>query len=134
MNPRAALTMAALMCCPIGAYGQAPSNPPATVQAAPGSMTRIASRTLTLDAAIGAVAMSVFTVGTGSVAAAGLLTTGTIALGSVVYPVNEYLWDYYDPNTNLQTNGEAFDPKASLWRNTGKWATFKVGVIRADSP
>ena len=135
MNARQALVIAAQPTFAVGQpaatqrSAETTGNPLREISSA--SVTHVLTKTLTLNVGIGLVAMTIYTAGTGSVVAGGALTAGTMALGSVVYPVNEYLWDFYNPNTNLKANNEQFDAGASLWRNTGKWLTFKVGVASA---
>jgi uncharacterized membrane protein len=113
----------------------APLNPSAEVaghvarQAAPDSASHILAKTMTLAVADTAAAMTIFTLGSGDVIAGGILTAGLFALGVVVYPTNEYLWDQLSPNTNRQLDNEKFDVSASLWRTTKKYVTFKTGII-----
>ena len=67
----------------------------------------------------------IFSVGTGSVTAGGALTVITAASGYVVYTTNDYVWDWYSPNTNLAANNAKFNTSQSLWRNTEKYFTLK---------
>jgi len=46
----------------------------------------------------------------------------------VVYTTNDYMWDSYAPPTTKQSQDEAFDATADVWRNTGKYLTFKPVV------
>jgi uncharacterized membrane protein len=53
------------------------------------------------------------------------LTTFILASSWVIYTTNDYLWDSYAPPPERQTNHEAFDASADVWRNTGKFLTYK---------
>ena len=73
--------------------------------------------------------MTIFGIGTGSLPAATVLTAGSLVASTLIYPVNEYVWDSLSPNTNLSANNQAFDKSASLWRTTYKYLSFKVSVL-----
>jgi uncharacterized membrane protein len=63
--------------------------------------------------------------------AAGDLAAGTglaaFFLGAswLLYTTNDYLWDTYSPPPVKQTQDQAFDATADVWRNTGKFFTYK---------
>lgn len=101
----------------------------AAMATSPASARHVLAKTLTLNLGDAAALMTIFATGTGSLPAATFLTAGTIVIGFVTYPINEYLWDYYRPNTNLSANNGAFDAAASLWRTSYKYVTFKVAVV-----
>ena len=125
--------VAACLLWPIPAWSQATAvsaiTQPKVEITAPASVHHVLAKTVTISLADAAVLFGVFSVGTGSLPAATVLTAGTMALSTVVYPVNEFLWDSYRPNTNLSANNVAFDAKASLWRTTYKYVSFKVGIV-----
>jgi uncharacterized membrane protein len=112
-----------------------PTGSPATAvpaQQASASLGHAAAKGLTLKVINGLAAMAVFTAGTGSVVAGGVLS-GAVAVSSfTVFVINDYLWDKYLPNTNLGANNESFSPFWSLSRNTAKFLTFKPAVVTAD--
>jgi hypothetical protein len=85
------------------------------------------AKATTLNVGIAAVSMTIFSFGTASLAAGGILTAGTLVIGYTIYPANEYLWDRFSANTNVNST-QAFDTSASLWRTTYKYLTFKVGA------
>ena len=131
-----AIRTAALAACllwPLTGWGQSavPPNVRPGAAEAPASASHVLAKTVTLNTADAAVFMAIFGAGTGSLPAAVVLTASMMVIGTVVYPVNEYLWDYYSPNTNLKTNNESFDTSASLWRTTYKYLSFKAGVTIA---
>jgi uncharacterized membrane protein len=99
--------------------------------AAPASITHVIAKTVTQQLAAGSVIMTIFSLGTGSLVGGGVLTVGLIAVASVWYPANEFLWDYYSPNTNLRVNNEAFNTSSSLWRTTWKYLTFTTSTTTA---
>ena len=92
-------------------------------------MSHVLAKTVTVNAAAALVFMTIFGFGTGSLPGATVLTGGSLLASTVIYPVNEYLWDHFSPNTNLSTNNKAFDTSASLWRTTYKYLSFKAGVV-----
>lgn len=124
----AALTTSLLL--PLPAWSQLPT---ATKQAAeipaPASARHVLAKTLTVEVGAAVAFMTIFGIGTGSLPAASVLTTGTLVIGAVAYPINEYLWDYYSPNTNLPANNPTFDASNSLWRTTYKYLSFKVSIL-----
>jgi hypothetical protein len=97
-------------------------------QTAPASLGNTLARTATQNIAAGAIGMTVFSIGTGSLLSGAVLSTGYLAIGLTIYPINEFFWDYFDPNTNLRVNNANFDTAASFWRTTGKYLTFKTGT------
>src|SRR6185503_4738487 len=99
--------------------------------AAPASITHVLAKAVTQQLAAGSAFMTIFSFGTGSLVGGGVLTVGLIAVASVWYPANEFLWDYYSPNINLRINNEAFNTSSSLWRTTWKYLTFTTGTTTA---
>jgi hypothetical protein len=95
------------------------------------SITHVLAKTVTQQLTAGSVFMTIFSLGTGSLVGGGVLTVGLLAVASVWYPANEFLWDYYTPNTNLRVNKEAFNTSSSLWRTTWKYVTFTTGTTTA---
>jgi uncharacterized membrane protein len=93
------------------------------------SLTHSAVKTATLKLASTAVSMALFYGGTGNLADAGMLSVISGAGSSALFAVNDYLWDYFSPNTNIAANNESFDPLASAWRNTRKYLTVKPTLI-----
>ena len=135
MTLKALLLAGAVALVPTWAHAQrepsAEPAPPKAKQVAPASVSHVLYRTATMNTAAAAVCMAIFTVGSGSLATGAVLTAGSIATASAIYPINEFVWDSYSPNTNLKANNESFDAQASLWRNTAKWLTFKGGIATA---
>lgn len=43
----------------------------------------------------------------------------------VIYTANDYLWDTYSPPPAKETASQEFDASADVWRNTGKFLTYK---------
>jgi len=128
-----AAAVAACLLAPLPAWSQAAAVPtdtqPRVERTEHPSVSHVLAKTVTQTAGDVAVFMTVFSVGTGSLAAASVLTAGTMVIGTVVYPTNEYLWAYFSPNTNLSTNNKTFDTSASLWRTTYKYLSFKTAVL-----
>jgi hypothetical protein len=111
-----------------GVQATASSDPPAK-KALPPSLVHSAFKTTTLKVASAVVSMALFFGGTGTVADATTLTVIMTAASSALFASNDYLWDYFSPNTNIRTNDEAFDALGSAWRNTLKYATVKPPLI-----
>lgn len=125
-----AAALAACLLWPLPGWSQSPvASAASRPKAAPPSVSHVLSKTVTQTAGDAAVFMTVFSIGTGSLPAATVLTAGTMLIGTVVYPTNEYLWEYFSPNTNLSANSKAFDTSASLWRTTYKYLSFKATVL-----
>jgi uncharacterized membrane protein len=116
---------AAIAACLLWSFPAWSQSPPV---AEPASAAHVLEKTVTLATADAAALLAIFSVGTGNLRVATALTTGTMVLGTFLYPVNEYLWDYFSPNTNLSANNKSFDTSASLWRTTYKYLTFKVSI------
>jgi hypothetical protein len=112
---------------PVCGSAQVAPSAPAAKPAASASIGHAFAKATTFNVGIAAVSMTIFSFGTASLAAGGILTAGTLAIGYTVYPVNEYLWDRFTANSNVDST-TAFDTSASLWRNTYKYVTFKVGA------
>ena len=72
-----------------------------------------------------AVNMVVFSAGTGSVVGGTLLTVFNVSKSWGLFTANDYLWDRYFPTDANKDSGKSFDAKASFWRNTGKFLTYK---------
>jgi uncharacterized membrane protein len=111
-----------------GVQAIASSDPVAKKEVA-ASLTHSAVKTATLKLASTVVSMALFYGGTGNVADAGMLSAISVAGSSALFAANDYLWDYFSPNTNIAANNESFDPLASAWRNTLKYATVKPTLI-----
>lgn len=97
-------------------------NPPVAVDA---SLQHAATKGITLKAAVALKNWAIFTVGLGTMAGGGALTILASVNSYIAYVANEYLWDYFDPNTNISANSAAFNKQDSAWRNTAKYLTFK---------
>lgn len=109
-----------------------PATAPAAEQAAPraveASVGHAAAKAVTLKAATFSTGTIIYALGTGSVYAGGVLSAINAAGSFVIYTANDYLWDYYSPNTNVSANNETFHATSSLSRNTLKYLTFKPAV------
>jgi hypothetical protein len=106
---------------------QVAASAPAANPAANASIGHAFAKAATLNIGIAAASMTIFSIGTASLAAGGVLTAGALVIGFTVYPANEYLWDRFAANTN-DNSVKAFDTSASLWRTTYKYVTFKVAA------
>jgi len=96
--------------------------------AAEASVSHSAQKGITLKALSVTAGAVIYSIGTGSLAAGGLLSVINGAGSYVIYVTNEYLWDSYSPNTNVSANNASFHTTSSLTRNTKKYLTFKPAV------
>ena len=119
--------LAAGLLWPACASAQVAASAPAAKPAASASIGHAFAKATTFNVGIAAVSMAIFSFGTASLASGGILAAGTLAIGYTVYPVNEYLWDRFTANANVNST-KAFDTSASLWRTTYKYLTFKVSA------
>lgn len=106
----------------------APASSVTAKPAAKPSLGHAMAKGITLKIATAGVLSVIYLAGTGSVIDAGVLTAISTAGSYAIYVANDYLWDYFSPNTNISANNPSFDTSASLWRNTGKYLTFKPVV------
>ena len=95
----------------------------------PASLVHSGLKTVTLKLVSMVLSAGMFYGGTGSVADAGMLSVISAVGSSGLFAANDYLWDYFYPNTNISVNGEKFDAAASAWRNTLKYVTVKPALI-----
>jgi uncharacterized membrane protein len=89
------------------------------------SVTHSAAKATTFKLAATATNMVIFSVGTGGLVGGGILTVFNVSKSWGLFAANDYLWDKYFPSDkNLDAN-QSFDAKASFWRTTGKFLTYK---------
>jgi uncharacterized membrane protein len=113
---------------PAAAQATASSDPPARKEVS-ASLTHSAIKTATLKLATTVVSIALFYGGTGNATDAGMLTAISAVGSSALFAANDYLWDYFSPNTNIRANDQSFDAVASAWRNTRKYVTVKPTLI-----
>ena len=69
--------------------------------------------------------LAVLSVATGGLAGGIALTAFMTGASWVIYTGNDYLWDTYSPPQAKQAENQEFDASADVWRNTGKYLTYK---------
>jgi len=121
------------------ALGMAQSAPTPETRQGDGALVAVAPsvehsalKGVTLRTGVALKDIAIYSLGLGTVAGAGALTAITTAGGYVLYTTNEYLWDRYNPNTNVSANKPSFDQAQSAWRNTAKWLTLKPALVALD--
>ena len=118
-----AILLLAALASPARSAG--PENDPAKAPGADASLTHAAGKATTFKMGAFAVNMVVFSAGTGSVVGGTLLTVFNVSKSWGLFTANDYLWDRYFPTDANKDSGKGFDAKASFWRNTGKFLTYK---------
>ncbi len=126
-----AVVMSGLSASPVmaqvAAPGVSPDRPATATTAAPqdASLTHSAMKATTYKVGTTAVNYTILSYAAGGAAGGALLAAIAFGASWALYTVNDYLWDRYDPPPAKQTAGEAFDPKATAWRDTKKFLTYK---------
>jgi uncharacterized membrane protein len=95
------------------------------VPPASGSLTHSATKATTFKIATVLTNLAIFSVGTGGLVGGGILTVFNVSKSWGLFTANDYLWDKYVPTDKNQDSSKAFDGKASFWRTTGKFLTYK---------
>lgn len=106
-----------------------PVPPEPTPQAPPkpaGSISHSAMKATTFKIGTTMTGLAIFSYGTSSVVGGGLLTAFNVSKGWLLYTVNDYAWDKYLPADANLNSSDNFDVRASLWRNTLKFVTYKL--------
>jgi uncharacterized membrane protein len=99
------------------ASGAAPANG--------ASLTHSALKATTFKVGSTATNIAVLSYAAGGIAGGAVLTTFMLASSWALYTANDYLWDSYAPPATKQSESEEFDAGADVWRNTGKFLTYK---------
>jgi uncharacterized membrane protein len=89
------------------------------------SLVLSASKATTFKIATVVTNMGIFSLGTASVVGGGLLTAFNVTKSRLLYTANDYAWDTYAPLPKPTGPAESFDAKASAWRTTQKFLTYK---------
>jgi uncharacterized membrane protein len=90
-----------------------------------GSLTHSATKATTFKIATIVSNLAIFSYGTGGIVGGGILTAFNVSKSWGLFTANDYLWDKYFPADKNQDSGQAFDTKASFWRTSGKFLTYK---------
>lgn len=92
------------------------------------SLAHSAMKATTFKAGSTVTNLVVLSYATGGVGGGIVLSAFMLGASWVVYTANDYMWDSYAPPAQKQSQDQAFDAKAEMWRNTGKYLTFKPVV------
>jgi len=122
------IALALPMAMPAWARDDAPGAAPANNA----SLTHSALKATTFKVGSTVTNLAVLSVATGGVAGGAALATFMLASSWVIYTANDYAWDTYSPPPRKQTEEQSFDATADVWRNTGKFLTYKpvIGSIK----
>ena len=101
---------------------------PAPAQMKDASLSHSALKATTFKVATVVTNVSVLSLAAGGVVG-GAALTGFLTVSSwLIYTANDYIWDSYAPPPVKQDANESFDATSDVWRNTGKYLTFKPVV------
>ena len=123
--PVLAIAIFAFIAVSSPARSAGPEAAPAKAPGADASLTHAAGKATTFKLGAFVVNMVVFSAGTGSVVGGTLLTVFNVSKSWGLFTANDYLWDRYFPTESNKDSSKSFDAKASFWRNTGKFLTYK---------
>jgi uncharacterized membrane protein len=101
------------------------ADPPAAAQKSTASLSHSALKATTFKAGSTAVNLAVLSYATGTVVGGVALSAFILGASWVIYTANDYVWDSYSPPPVKQAANESFDATADVWRNTGKFLTYK---------
>jgi uncharacterized membrane protein len=101
------------------------TNLPATAPANNASLKHSALKATTFKVGSSATNLAILSYATGNVIGGAALTAFMLGSSWVIYTANDYLWDSYAPPPTRLTDSQAFDATADVWRNTGKFLTYK---------
>ncbi len=132
MALRQTLLVAAVAVLPVVAQAAPiaadPTVPPAAVAAPPAgnaSLAHSALKATTFKVGSTVANLALLSYATGTLVGGAALTTFMLAGSWVIYTANDYIWDTYSPPPVRQTESETFDASSDVWRNTGKFLTYK---------
>jgi uncharacterized membrane protein len=120
------------MAWPATSLAQTATGSAAPELAASNTIGHAAAKGVTLKVINGVAGLAVFSTGTGSLVAGGVLAAAVAASSFTVFVANDYIWDRFFPNTNLAANNQSFNAVWSVGRNTAKFLTFKPAVVAVD--
>jgi len=93
------------------------------------SISHSALKATTFKVGTAAVNLTMLSYAAGGLVGGAALTTFVTATSWAIFTVNDYLWDSYAPSPVKQNAGQSFDASADVWRNTGKYLTYKPVVV-----
>jgi uncharacterized membrane protein len=99
------------------------AQPAAPAQSA--SLTHSALKATTFKVGSTATNLAILSYAAGGFVGGAALSTFMLASSWVIYTANDYVWDSYSPPPTKRTEDQAFDASADVWRNTGKYLTYK---------
>jgi uncharacterized membrane protein len=95
-----------------------------TAPAPEASLSHSALKATTFKAGTVITNLTVLSYATGGLVGGMALTTFMTAASWLIYTANDYIWDSYSPPLTRQ-DSQPFDAGADVWRNTGKYLTYK---------
>jgi uncharacterized membrane protein len=117
--------MAVMAAFPLAMPALAQSDLPGAAPANNASLTHSALKATTFKVGSTGANLAILSYAAGGIVGGAALTTFMLGTSWVLYTANDYLWDSYAPPPTKQTEQQAFDATADVWRNTGKFATYK---------
>ncbi len=125
MALRHALIMFSLAGIPAAMPALAQSDLPGAAPGNNASLTHSALKATTFKVGSTATNLAILSYAAGGIVGGAALTTFMLGASLVLYTANDYAWDSYAPPPTKQTEQQAFDATADVWRNTGKFVTYK---------
>ena len=89
------------------------------------SLTHSAMKATTFKVGSTITNIAVLSYATGDFVAGTGLAAFMLGASWLTYTANDYLWDSYSPPPVKETKDQTFDATADVWRNTGKYFTYK---------
>jgi uncharacterized membrane protein len=107
----------------------AQSTMPSAAQSEAASLSHSALKATTFKVGTAVVNLTLLSYAAGGLAGGAALTTFVTAGSWAIFTVNDYLWDSYAPAPVKQNTAQSFDATSDVWRNTGKYLTYKPVVV-----
>jgi uncharacterized membrane protein len=109
--------------------------PSAAAPTGSASLSHSALKATTFKAGTTGVNLAILSYATGTLAGGVVLSGFVLGASWVLYTANDYIWDSYSPPPVKQAASESFDATADVWRNTGKFLTYKpiIATIKLAS-
>jgi uncharacterized membrane protein len=125
MTLRRALFVSILASTPLALPALAQTAAPDATPANNASLTHSALKATTFKIGTTGTNLAILSYAAGGIIGGAALTTFLLGSSWVIYTANDYLWDSYAPPAAKQTDTGTFDATADVWRNTGKFLTYK---------
>lgn len=123
-----AMRAALLAACVAGCASIAPAlaqSVPVPAAASEASLSHSAMKATTFKLGTIVTNLSILSVAAGGLVGGAALTAFMTVTSWAIYTANDYAWDTYSPPPAKQDASQSFDAGSDVWRNTGKYLTYK---------